>query len=139
MPPDYSFHPLLRDARPLGSKLVFHHHRRGRRLAGSHVGLRLVCFPGLGNGLHLKSVFLPQPGHDLVQPLSGEAAGIVHKYPDFEHGVFSFTALIFAHRNHAVENLLRRQIIHQPQVRAFLAPAVQKDHCGHALDRVLAQ
>ena len=66
--------------------------------------------------------------------------GMRFAFPPYVLGATgSFTALIFTHRNHAVEKLLRRQIIHQPQARAFLALAVQKNHRGHAFDGVVAQ
>ena len=136
MPPDYPFHPLLREVRSLARKLVFHHHRRGRGQPRGPVRFGLVFFPGLGNVHHFKTIFCAQPGHDLVEPLSGQAAGIIHKDADFEQGV---SPLFFIHRGHAVKKLLRRQIVHHPQVRAFLPPAVEKNHRGHALDRVLAQ
>jgi hypothetical protein len=83
MPPDHRLQPLIREARTLGRNLVFHHHRRGRGQARSYICLSLIIFPGFDYGFYVKSVLSPQPGYDLVQPLSGQAAGIVHKYPDF--------------------------------------------------------
>jgi hypothetical protein len=49
------------------------------------------------------------------------------------------TDLFFCHCRHTGEHLLRRQIIHQAQVPAFVPAAVQENYRGYALDRELAE
>jgi len=84
MPPDGRLDFLSRDFLPLTRHLSCHHHRRGPGQARGFRCFALVFFPGPGNGLHLDLIFLAQPGQDLLDALSGQAAGIVQKNPDFE-------------------------------------------------------
>jgi len=86
MPPDHRLQAFFRDARPLSRNLVPDHHRRSHRQSRGLMRITLVFIPGLGNDLHVNLVFLAQPGHNLMDTLSGQAAGIVDKKPDFQQG-----------------------------------------------------
>jgi len=76
-----------------------------------------------------------------VQALSGQAAGIVDKDLDFEQGRNPgelFSTYFSTYCRHPGQDLLRRQIIQQPQFPAFVAPAIQENYRGHAPDGKLA-
>lgn len=90
MPPNQGLHLFLREFRPLAGQFVFDQHRGGRGQTQGLVRVTLVFLPGPGNGLHVKFVFLAQPGQHFVEPLSGQTAGIVHKDPDLEQGASPF-------------------------------------------------
>jgi len=85
MPPDSRLYFLFRKFRALDCRLITHHHRRGRGQSGGPILLGLVFVSGLRDDLHVKVIFLTQPGHDLMKTVSGHAAGIVHKQSHFEH------------------------------------------------------
>ena len=75
--------------------VVAHHHRGGRRQVQFKILVRLVVGDGFGNGLDLNCIFLAQPGHHLLEMLSGLAVGLVHKKSDFKHAPLLFPAWRF--------------------------------------------